>query len=219
MKKNFFWSVFSLVLVLATIGAGCSKQGQQAEQSTDQSANQSVAKDEAISGSIKDLIKLGKSIKCDLAKASDTIVSGTAYVSGNKARSDFELKMGEGKTTTGHFILSGSTMYSWTDGNKAQAVKINVTEIEKLSGKPDAKNSGADNYSNSMDYKCVTWLTDASKFVPPADIKFQDFSAILNQFQNKLPAGNFDTQSMCATCDKMSNAEGKAQCRQSLGCK
>lgn len=223
MKNKIIWSIFLGTLVIA--GAGCgAKQAANlqttpgANQAATQPAAQGGAQNESISGSIKDLLKLGRSIKCDLAKASKDIVAGEVYISGKKARSDFQIKDSTGKTSTGHFILDNTTMYSWTDQNKAQAMKIDVAELEKQAGTTQASNSGADNYSNNSDYRCTNWSVDSSMFVPPADVKFSDFSALMQQLQNRLPAG-INTQALCGGCDKITDANTKAQCKQSLGCK
>lgn len=124
--------------------------------------------------------------------------------------------------TNGHFISDGTWMYSWNDVSKDQAVKFKIDEMQNPEFKNQADNSGANNYEDQMDYKCYPWSPSSASFVPPADINFKDFSAMMNQLQqqtqglNNLPGGN---SAMCAQCDKITETQAKASCKQSLGCK
>ena len=211
MKKIF---IGALLMAIAITLAACG-----APKGVVQNADQGVA----FKGSIQDLINRGKSAKCVLqAKAGDSIISGTTYISGKNARSDFQMT-GAGETATnGHFISDGTWMYTWNDVSKDQAVKFKIDEMQKPEFKNQANTNGANNLDESMDYKCYSWSADQSSFVPPADINFKDFSALMNQLQqqtqglNNVPAGN---SAMCAQCDKITEAQAKAQCKQSLGCK
>lgn len=216
MPNKILRSIFSLTLILTI--SGCAVN-QPASQSANQKASPAVSKSESINGSIEDLLKLGRSIKCDLAKASTDIISGTAYISGKRARSDFQMSGGADKTIAGHFIMDGTNMYSWTEGNKTPAMKISLADMEKLGAGAGAKNEGASNYSDKMDYHCTNWTVDNSLFVPPTNVKFQDFAQMMNSVTKNLPVKMPNTQSFCATCDKMPNAATIAQCKQSLGCK
>jgi len=224
MVKKIFWSIFSLALVFTASGCGTS---QQSNPQSNQPAASVASKQESISGSIEDLVKLGRSIKCDIPKTDTSTISGTVYISGNKARSDFEVNNGSGSTIAAHFILDGVTMYSWNDADKTQAMKFSLSDMEKFKTNVQAKSGGVSNYSNKMDYSCTNWTVDSSYFVPPADINFSDFSQLINKIQSQLPNLKNDTsansasnnQALCATCDKMPNAAVKAQCLQGLGCK
>jgi len=212
MKKIFIGALL-MAIAITLVACGAPKG---VTQNTDQG--------EAFKGSIQDLINRGKSAKCVLeGKEGDTIASGTTYISGKKARGDFQTKGTGEALITGHFISDGTWMYSWSDANKEQAVKFNINEMQNPEFKSQADNSGANNYEDQMDYKCYSWSPDSSSFVPPADINFTDFSAMMKQLQQQtqglnknLPAGN---PAMCAQCDKISEAQAKAQCKQSLGCK
>lgn len=212
MKKIF---IGALLLAIAITLAACG-----APKGVGQKADQG----EAFNGSVQDLIKLGKSTKCVLqGKEGDSIASGTTYISGNKARGDFQMT-GAGETATnGHFISDGTWMYSWNDASKDQAVKFKIDEMQKPEFKGQADTKGASNYEDIMDYKCYSWTANQSSFVPPADINFTDFSETMKQLQNQteglnknLPAGD---SALCAQCEQIKDAQGKAQCKQSLGCK
>ena len=212
MKKIF---IGALLLAIAITLAACG-----ATKGVVQKADQG----QAFNGSVQDLINLGKSTKCVLqAKEGESIISGTTYISGNKARSDFQTTGAGQAAMTGHFISDGTWMYSWSDTAKNQAVKFKMDELQKPEFKSQADTNGADNYEDKMDYKCYPWSADQSFFAPPTDINFTDYTQMMNQLQQQtqglnanLPAGN---SAMCAQCDKITEAQAKVQCKQSLGCK
>jgi len=208
--KKILTLLFVLALILSLSACGAKKEAG-SEQGT------------AFTGSVDDLIKAGKSVRCVLlAKGNEDISSGTIYVSGNKARSDFEQKGADNKNYPGHFISDGTWMYAWSEANKGQAVKFKIEEIQKEEFKSQADKQGVENYENKMDYKCYAWKADQSYFTPPADIEFMDFTQMMNQLQQqieglnkKVPIGN---QAVCAQCENMPDANSKETCKAQLGC-
>jgi hypothetical protein len=204
--------VLALILILSACGA---KKEAGSEQGT------------AYNGSVDDLIKAGKNVKCVLqATENADLISGTIYVSGSKARSDFEQKGLGDKNYTGHFISDGTWMYTWNEAYKDQAVKFKIEDLQKEQFKSQADKQGAGDYENKMDYKCYAWQADQSMFIPPTDIKFMDFSSLMQQLQQQtqglnqnLPGmNNVGQQSLCGQCDQAPNEQAKTQCKQSLGC-
>jgi predicted small secreted protein len=212
MKKIF---IGALLLAIAITLAACG-----APKGVGQKADQG----EAFNGSIEDLINRGKSAKCVLqAKEGESITSGTTYISGKKARSDFQTPGAGEADIASHYISDGTWMYSWNDTYKDQAIKLNIDEMQKSEFKSQANTNGADNYEEKMDYKCYSWSADQSFFAPPTDINFTDYTQMMNQLQQQtqglnanLPAGD---SAMCAQCEQIKDAQGKTQCKQSLGCK
>ncbi len=206
MKKIIF------VLCLALLLTGCGSKGVQP-----------IAQGVPVSGSIEDLIKLGKNYRCELQfKDGDQISSSTTYLSGSSLRSDYQMKSGE-QTLNGHAIMTGTTMYSWVDEMPNQAIKFNRADLKQFQGQAEKTSPSASSYENKYDYKCYSWTPDQSKFTAPAGINFTDYSDMLNQLQGQLkglnvnaPTGNAN---MCASCDSISNASSKAMCKQQLGCK
>ncbi len=213
MKKFLF--LFALLIILL---AGCGQQAAKQQQS------------EKFSGSIGDLLARNKSVKCELtANAGENVLSGTTYVAANKARSDFQVKVGN-NIMTSHMINDGTWMYTWTDEMPAQAIKIkldtlNSDQFKSEEAKQQTQNPGLSDYQSKLDYNCYNWTEDDSLFVPPTDINFIDYSQFLQQAQdalknintNNLP--NTDTSSLCGNCDNIPDVNAKASCRQSLGCK
>ena len=158
------------------------------------------------SGSIMDLLKLGRSAKCVLvAKTGADITTGTTYITGNKARSDYEMKGQDNKTIKGHYISDGTWMYTWTETTPAQAIKMKLDQIPNAQPEASAGAAKVSDLQDKMDYNCYPWVVDQSLFNPPAGVNFIDYSQLLNQLQNigqgqnTLPsAGN---SAMCAQCD------------------
>ena len=212
MKKSLI--LVLLIPAVLVLAAGCANKGVQP-----------VAKSEPVSGSISDLMKLGKNYRCELQfKEGDQITSGTNYLSGDQSRSDYRMKSGE-QILNGHAITTKEWMYSWVDEMPNQAVKINLADLKKYQGQAEQNSADLKNYDAKYDYKCYGWTPDQSKFAPPSGINFNDYSAMLKGLQNQLnnlnpnPAGATPPASACASCESISNAQAKAMCKKSLNCK
>ncbi|MCX6746296.1 MAG: hypothetical protein NTX00_04770 [Candidatus Parcubacteria bacterium] len=203
--KKLFGLGFALLLILAACGAP--KQ----------------EKPLSFSGSIDDFLKQNKNMKCVLqAKDGTDITSGTTYSSGTMVRSDFQTNAG-GQNMTGHFITDGTWMYSWSDLTKAQGMKIKLSDMQNEAAQAKTESQDYKNYGEKLDYQCYNWIPDQSMFNPPSDVTFSDFSEMLKSLQQNLgnmPAlQNTNNQSLCSTCNSISDAATKAQCLKSLNCK
>ncbi|MDD5341054.1 MAG: membrane lipoprotein lipid attachment site-containing protein [Patescibacteria group bacterium] len=205
MKKIIF------VLCLSLLLAGCANNG-----------SQTSAQGQPVSGSIEDLIKLGKNYRCELQfKEGDQITSGTTYLSGSSARTDYQMKSGT-QTINSHAIMTSTTIYSWVDEMPAQALKISQADLKQFQSQAQTTSPSVSSYQNKYDYKCYSWTPDQSKFTPPAGIKFTDYSAFLKQLQGQLPNLNVSTpgtSNLCASCNAITDTNTKAMCKQQLGCK
>lgn len=210
MKK-----ILIFIPVLALLLAGCGQSAQ--------------PKAESFSGSVADLLARNKSAKCDLvAQQGENIISGTTYVSGTKARSDYQMKGANNQNMNSHMINDGTWMYTWSDDASGQAMKIkldtlNSDQFNSSGAQNQAQDSGLEEYQSDMNYQCYNWATDASLFVPPADLNFIDFSQIMEDAFRSLPATPTGQNSglpdnLCSQCDALPNAQAKSSCQQSLGC-
>ena len=177
------------------------------------------------SGSVTDLLKLGKSAKCVLvAKSGATISTGTTYISGNKARSDYEMTDPNGQKISGHYISDGTWMYTWNDTYKEQAIKFKMDEMPKPETQDQTGSVSTSDLQDKMDYQCYPWAADQSKFTPPSDINFTDYGQMFKQLQGQVPGLNVNApaagnnKSICSQCDMITNAAAKASCKKSLNC-
>lgn len=207
--KKIFILLFALILVVSACGSKPAAQG------------------EKLSGSIADLLAKNKSLKCEvIAKDGADIISGTTYMSGGKARSDYQNKMNN-ETVNGHMIMDGTWVYTWMDQYPDQAIKMKVDTMQSDALKngqaaDQAQNSGINNYENSMDYNCTTWTPNSASFAVPGDVNFIDYSKMLESLQGLtnptggIPSGNSE---MCGACASITDATGKAACLKQLGCK
>jgi hypothetical protein len=207
MNKNLI-VVFSFVLVLF-LGFGAyffisknkSTPGQTSETTgTSETAEVSPAK------SLRELLSSGISQSCDFTDAASGS-TGKFYFGGGKMRGDFVSKVNNVEYGV-HTYSDGQDVYMWTDG-QSQGFKMSATAQISPSGTP-APNQQVD-LDRQVDYNCVNWSADQSKFELPNGIEFKDFSAML-----AVPTGE-DNSAKCAACNELP-ADAKTQCLQILGC-
>ncbi|MDQ5883555.1 MAG: hypothetical protein QG654_469 [Patescibacteria group bacterium] len=170
--------IFS-ILVLGGLGFlifSSNKKDENLSPSTNESVAESQEKEETKDFSEKTslarLMEKGGDYQCTFThetQAGDS--SGTVYISGKKIRGDFVSKVsiaglpdiGDVKT---FMISDGESVYTWSsmtsDGYKAPINK-DVTSQDS-SGVPT---------NQELDYKCIGWKVDQSKFSLPTNITFK----------------------------------------------
>jgi len=157
-----------------------------------------------IKGSIFDLIKKEIPLKCTYTfNSGSAVANGTIFSSGGKMRSEYMVNIG-GKEMRQVAVMDGSYVYSWTanDPTIKQGMKIKINPDDQTGTKNDQVKS----MQEEMDYKCLPWLVDNSKFQVPTDITFTDLSESVQPAQ------------MCAACNSLTDEEQKTSCLDSLGC-
>nr|MBP7859637.1 hypothetical protein [Patescibacteria group bacterium] len=169
----------------------------------------------SISGTIYDLLNLGKSLKCTYDyNLDENKTSGTTYISGKKMRGDFEIVMGETKIKN-YMISDGDYFYSWADNSKTGTkMKINATENPQQEQATENQNVNIKTAQEKYDYKCENWIVDETMFQLPNGITFTDFSTVLENMKSGKPSLD------CSSCELIpeSDTELRAKCKTSLKC-
>lgn len=127
----------------------------------------------AETASIKDFLSAGQNKECTY---SDAEAKGTMYfASGERLRMDYQSVGTE--ASSGSMIVTNQKQYVWSADRKE-----GITFAFDKNQQPNDQQSG-----NSVDiqkdysFTCKSWDVDESKFTPPSDVKFQDFSALMNR--------------------------------------
>lgn len=174
-------AIIGLVAAVVVIGGGAwyfssvGKTGDSVEQQAD------TMEESKGMGTFAELMTRAGSWKCTVKTDIEEAPSeGVAYISDGRIRADFTSKIQSmgGKEVTSSMIQTGGFIYTWSD-MMPQGMKMPIPEDV-----PDASPSPAGfDYSSSVDYDCGFWMTDESKFAPPADITFMELGA------NGMPQG------------------------------
>ena len=178
--------------------------------------NISEEESENVKGSLFDIAKLGKNVKCTFEYQDENGKSnGETYVAGNKIRSEFTIKDTEGEETNSYTISDGEWVYVWSSESN-QGTKMKISDIENESEKGNSAENekvGYDNYKNPVDYKCITWVPDNSKFVIPENITFIELTNLINQFKDEVGA-----EDLCDMCNSLEKDKDIQECKQRLNC-
>lgn len=202
--------VFVVVLgVFLVLQNNKSNQGNSQQTANIQSSPQN---EESISkASLKSLLSLGKNVTCDISSLGEGSGNGKVYVSSNKMRGDFDVKVEE-TVFKSHIIGDGEFMYMWSDESK-QGTKIKIDPNATIP--PSQTTNQTTNIDQEVDMKCTPWNVDNSKFILPTTIQFTDFSSFLTK-----PSATQSNQTPKidkSICDQISDPTAKAACLQSLG--
>jgi hypothetical protein len=165
------------------------------------------------SDSILNLISGGKTVNCQITYP-DNKGTGTIFVSDKKFAGDFTTKDAAGKETTGHILSDGTFMYIWS-ASMPTGIKVNLTAAKNLT--QNSAISRSFDVNQKVGLNCSPWLTDNSKFVLPANVKFQDMSQLLQQFQPQVTtAPTSGARAGSSPCDQITDPTAKAACAKAL---
>ena len=170
------------------------------------------AKEEAISGSLDFLMKKGLPLKCTWdASVEDESASGVVYVKGEKFRT--EISNSEGSV---YSISDGTDMYTWTDFQK-DGFKMNLEKLKEMGNDVETDVETEDVEFQSLDaeynYRCLPWVANENKFVPPSDVEFVDYTELMEQMQ-EIADGfeNIDQDDPCSYCSMLPEGEARDDC-------
>lgn len=115
----------------------------------------------------EELLSRGQNVTCTYAfSGGDSETTGTVFVADGKLRSDSRTVAG-GDTYLSHVIIRDGKANMWTDG-------MTMGFTSSISGAVSSGSSDqAPDLNSKLDYTCVPWTADESKFELPASVNFQ----------------------------------------------
>lgn len=137
--------------------------------------------------SIKDALAKSISLTCEYPDPKDSSVKTTTYIKNGKVRVTTSAKTG-GENV----IVDGNTFYSWKEGAKTGTMmKFDINAMKDAADKMKATISPKQMQPNQKDaminqmeqYKnyCKQGTVENSYFVVPTDIKFTDYSSMMQK--------------------------------------
>jgi hypothetical protein len=165
VKKGTFIVILVLILVTLTIGVwfaiGKFKPSSQ------------IAAEPNKNAAINELMAEGNPLKCISLAYDLQSVKKTIYVQAGLARIDSEIKI-DGKVILTHEINKDGYQYSWPlAGDPNKGIKANIATIASEAPAAYDANQGF-GLDRKMDLNCSSWLPDASFFIVPGNITFDD---------------------------------------------
>jgi hypothetical protein len=193
------------IIIFSTKGGDNQPNSEMTEQNQEMNSG-----DDSFFGSTKDLIMMGKNVTCDFSRQDENgNIEGTVYVSNQKVRGDFNMTDSSGNNFQTSVINDTEFGYTWGSSPfGSMAIKFAVDEPGTFTEDATANQEQTFNPDEEMNYKCRSWNVDDSKFVPPSDIQFTDFSQQMQQIGD----------SQCSACEQIPDETAKTQCLQALGC-
>ncbi|HCR81070.1 MAG: hypothetical protein UY13_C0002G0095 [Candidatus Pacebacteria bacterium GW2011_GWB1_47_8] len=178
---------------------------------------------QTMSASMAQLLGMGKDYMCtfDTTDEAGLHTTGTVYVAaqGRKMHGDFMMTQADGTQMQTFVMSDGEYSYIWSAA-QAQGMKMKLDpEDDQLipQSQGEAEQAALDQ-DQPVDFNCQPWRPDNSKFVPPSNVEFTDFSAQMEMMQKQTEMMQEDSGANCAVCDQMPAGEARTQCLASLGC-
>lgn len=218
-----FKPILIVIVLLLLVGGGYfgyktlkKTPAQQETGTTTETEQPETTEESSFSGTLKDLFTMGRNAKCTYSFSEEgTENSGVMYISGKNLRGDNTLKTADGTTMESSMILKDNTMYTW-GSSMPYGLKLTVEEEMLDTDSEDSEEptvpENIASFQKSLDYKCLPWIVDSSKFELPENVEFKDMSALIPTEESN------NTPDMCAACDFIQEAEEKADCLATFNC-
>lgn len=219
MTKKHYGIIVVCGMVLMLFG-GCGSQdssvdsGQEPRTDQTQISPDADTKDtkDMTRGSIKDLLRMGKALKCTWQGADGS--GGETYVDGKKTYTHIiNVPVGPSGEMGDSFVITDDAwMYTWSSISK-DGIKMSMATVEGANDMSMPVGTEGDGDVNDAeekfdmqeeyDYSCMPWIVDQAVFTPPTDIVFADMNAMMQQMPSM--------QDMAGICNMLSG-EDKVAC-------
>ncbi|MBU1126800.1 MAG: hypothetical protein ABIH88_02505 [Patescibacteria group bacterium] len=172
MKKALPFIAIVLVVALGFVALKfLPKKAENTSQETSQEIKESAQEEKSFTGKVRDLISMGKSLKCTWVDDSDN--SSVGYI---KNKSYYGEVKQEGKD--GFIIIKDNCMWSW---EKGEATGF------KMCFEPEESEEGLwgnmDDAQVEANYNCNPAVVSDSLFTPPADVNFANLEDLMKMGQ------------------------------------
>lgn len=214
MLKQKQLVIAAVVVILLVLGLGgfflFSKQSPSTQ---NQTSNATTGDEKSAMGSLVDLINGGSNVTCNFNTPTDEngfSNKGTVYISSGNMRGDF-VTTTDGKVTNMSMIRNGNDNYIWGDEMET-GIKMTLSQ-EDLAAETNETSKYVD-LNQKLDYKCNPWGVDQSKFNPPSNIKFTDFSKMMEETTKLMEDKKINIDS--SVCDSIEDVGAKAACKSAM---
>lgn len=185
--KIFFFSILAVIIIGIGVFAFMDKQNRGPRETLENPNTEEVAEVDSVTEttvpekkmSFGQFVQQGGSYKCTVDQYINgdysNATEGEVYIDGGMIRGDYVVEA-QGMSLDTSVIVRDGFVYSWTS-LAPNGVKVPVDM--NASSQADTAMSGAYAWNADQigDYDCVDWNADASLFVVPADITFQEITA------------------------------------------
>jgi len=151
------------------------KSGQEVSQESKNEQTENIqSKDFTEKTTLTKLMEKGGSYICTFINNTQIEEStGTVYISGKKIRGDFISKVSipglpSMDDINTYMISDGESSYTWSSMS-GEGYKVPIAEQDKTVTQSDTSVPT----NQELDYKCVAWVADQSKFSLPTNITFK----------------------------------------------
>ncbi len=172
-------------------------------------------------GSLLSLLTQAVPLECTITyrDPEGTDVTGTYFVAGGKVRGDFIVKV-QGTDSVSSMIIADETFYSWSEiEGETYGMKARLSAVTEVTDDSSPDVNTPVPLDTNVRYDCRPWiLVDGSVFVPPGDVLFQDFSALMNRGMETPTSFTTPSTDQCALCAMVPAGEGQDECRRTFAC-
>lgn len=212
-QKQLMVAIAVIILLLLGVGGYFLFSKNQLPSQNQTSNTTSGQENGSAMNSLVDLLAGGGNVTCNFDVPSDengNSSKGTVYISNGNMRGDFQTTQ-DGKVTSMSMIRKGNDNYVWGDGMET-GMKMTLSP-EDLKGKTNEASKYVD-LNKKVDYRCNPWGVDSSKFNPPSNIRFTDFSKMMEETTKMMKEKGTSPDS--SVCDSITDASAKAACKNAL---
>lgn len=213
-QKQLMVAIAVTILLLLGVGGYFLFSKNQTVPAQNQTSNTTSGQQgSSVMNSLVDLLASEENVTCNFDVPSDengNSSKGTVYISNGNMRGDFQTTQ-DGKVTSMSMIRKGNDNYIWGDGMET-GMKMTLSP-EDLKGETNEASKYVD-LNKKVNYRCSPWGVDQSKLTPPSNVKFTDFSKMMEETTRMMKEKGTSPDS--SVCDSITDASAKAACKNAL---
>lgn len=205
--------LLAIIGIIVVVAAGVLIWKNQGSDSGDQVSGERITG----SNSLTALLALNKNLVCTFNHEDESgRQSGTVYIAGAKMNGEFTITDNEG-TSNAFMVRDDEYQYLWGDEFE-QGIKFQIAAMANFEQSETGQSQEGVDMDENYDVDCDSWRADNSKFVPPSDVEFVDFTAQAQaaaEMMQSLPAEGMP-QIDASICDQVPAGTAREQCVASL---
>lgn len=199
------------IAALVAVGGGAYYVVNKNNEDQKSSSSEVSGQDSSGANTINGLLGQNKNVTCTFSStdSSGNQTSGTVYVAGERMRGDFTYQASGEAEQKSNVLRDSEYQYFWQEGSST-GFKSKIAEPEASEGKDNENTQGQTvDQDAEYDFKCSDWSVDESKFNPPGEIEFTDYSAQVEQSKQLQQNASEQQQKACA---QISNQAAREAC-------
>ena len=216
------WMIGGIIVILVAAAVYAGNNYHPQATMTDQQLGQSMSPTTTITGTVDDLLLLGRSMTCTFSSASSdksVSVDGVVHVSKKRVRTEVQATVTDPSQVPlrSHMLQRGGKYYLWNDENPKAGHLIRQTTDQDINAQIASTSVGEPVSADMTRYHCRDASHQPDTFAVPSEVVFMDITDAVYT-SGMAPALNTPYRAECGKCQAFESPSARSRCMSILHC-